>query len=344
MLERIMTTIEITQMSNDVLVAETKRLAEVERRAIAELLTLLIEVERRGLCQELGCSSLFTYCTRVLGLSAQSAYGRITAARATRRFPEMLPMLADGALTLSSVGLLAPHLDESNHEALLEAARHRSTREVHKMLACAQRQPDIPASLRALPVSAPALARAADAVSARAVASGPPSVSTSAAVAPLSPKRYLLRVTIGQDTHDKFQRVRDLLRHSVPNGDPATILDRALTVLLRETERVKFAASDAPRPATSGTHRSARPGWASRQIPATVKRAVWKRDGGRCAFIGTLGRCSETAFLEFHHAIPFAVGGASDVGNVQLRCRSHNAHEARLYFGAEIGAGVRPSS
>jgi len=69
MLERIMTTIEITEMSNDVLVAETKRLAEVERRAIADLLTLLIEVERRGLCQELGCSSLFTYCTRVLGLS-----------------------------------------------------------------------------------------------------------------------------------------------------------------------------------------------------------------------------------------------------------------------------------
>jgi hypothetical protein len=335
-----MTTIEITEMSNDVLVAETKRLAEVERRAIADLLTLLIEVERRGLCQELGCSSLFTYCTRVLGLSEQSAYSRITAARATRRFPEMLPLLADGALTLSSVGLLAPHLDESNHDALLDAARHKSTREVQKMLACAQPQPDIPASVRALPVSGLKAAQAAEAVSIVSPGTDAQSVSPRTAVAQLSPRRYLLRVTIGEDTHDKFQRVRDLLRHSVPDGDPAAILDRALTVLLREAERTKIGACDRPRPVTTATRRSAPPlERATRHIPAAVKREVWKRDAGRCAFTGTLGRCPETAFLEFHHVIPFAVGGASDVGNLQLRCRSHNAHEARLFFDAEIGSG-----
>jgi hypothetical protein len=33
----------------------------------------------------------------------------------------------------------------------------------------------------------------------------------------------------------------------------------------------------------------------SRHIPAAVKRAVWQRDGGRCGFRGTQGRCSETA-------------------------------------------------
>jgi hypothetical protein len=67
---------------------------------MAELLTLLIEVERRELCEQLGYPSLFAYCMRVLGLSEQAAYSRITAARAVRRFPAMLPMLGDGALTL----------------------------------------------------------------------------------------------------------------------------------------------------------------------------------------------------------------------------------------------------
>ena len=79
----------------------------------------------------------------------------------------------------------------------------------------------------------------------------------------------------------------------------------------------------------------------NRVIPAAVKRAVWERDAGRCAFVGAEGRCSATGFLEFHHVVPFAAGGATDLANLQLRCRAHNAHEARAYFGAEIGCPNR---
>jgi len=71
----------------------------------------------------------------------------------------------------------------------------------------------------------------------------------------------------------------------------------------------------------------------SRHIPAAVKREVWKRDSGRCAFVGTLGRCTEEAFLEFHHVIPFAEGGAATTTNIELRCRAHNAYEAQQHFG-----------
>jgi hypothetical protein len=64
-----------------------------------------------------------------------------------------------------------------------------------------------------------------------------------------------------------------------------------------------------------------------------VKRDVWQRDQGRCAFIGTSGRCRETAFLEFHHVEPFAEGGLATVENIQLRCKAHNLYEASLVFG-----------
>jgi hypothetical protein len=64
-----------------------------------------------------------------------------------------------------------------------------------------------------------------------------------------------------------------------------------------------------------------------------VKREVWQRDQGRCAFIGTSGRCRETAFLEFHHVEPFAEGGLATVQNIQLRCKAHNLYEASLFFG-----------
>jgi hypothetical protein len=131
---------------------------------------------------------------------------------------------------------------------------------------------------------------------------------------------------VSQETYDKLQRVQNLLRHTIPNGELSAIFDRALTLLLADVSRSKLAATERPRPA------SGLPG-GSRHIPAAVKREVWRRDGGRCAFVGPVGRCAETGFLELHHVVPYADGGEATVRNIELRCRAHNAYEAEQYFG-----------
>jgi len=76
-----------------------------------------------------------------------------------------------------------------------------------------------------------------------------------------------------------------------------------------------------------------RPGGASRHIAAAVKRAVWERDNGQCAFVGAAGRCTERGFLEYHHVVPYADGGATTAENLELRCRAHNAYESERWFG-----------
>jgi 5-methylcytosine-specific restriction endonuclease McrA len=69
-------------------------------------------------------------------------------------------------------------------------------------------------------------------------------------------------------------------------------------------------------------------------VPAEVRRTVWGRDGGRCAFVARDGRrCAERGGLEFHHIDPHALGGEATVRNISLRCRAHNAHEAVAWFG-----------
>jgi hypothetical protein len=80
---------------------------------------------------------------------------------------------------------------------------------------------------------------------------------------------------------------------------------------------------------------AARAAGSSRHIPASVKRAVWRRDDGRCAYTGRGGRCTERSFLEYHHLQPYAAGGAATAANTELRCRAHNAYEASLFFGLE---------
>ena len=116
------------------------------------------------------------------------------------------------------------------------------------------------------------------------------------------------------------------MRHSVPNGDLGAILDRALDALLANLERQKLAAVVRPRV-------KAQTNTTSRHIPAAVRRAVWKRDDGRCAFRSARGRCDEKGFLECHHVRPFADGGAATTDNIELRCRAHNQYEADLFFG-----------
>ena len=105
-------------------------------------------------------------------------------------------------------------------------------------------------------------------------------------------------------------------------------------------DKTKSAATTRPRRASRpGAHAhglSRRSLSEGGRVPAAARRAVWRRDAGRCAFVGINGRCAETGFLEFHHVRPFAAGGATDLDNLQLRCRAHNAYEADLYFGGQL--------
>jgi hypothetical protein len=332
-------------------------LAGREREATAELVAHLAELDERKLYLAEGFGSLFSYCTGMLRLAEHAAYNRIEAARASRRFPAILDLLADGSLNLSTARLLAPHLRPDNFEALVAMAKGRSKREVEALVARLAPRPDVAASVRKLPASAPpaALQPAPESATQEAAPPGPapttllPAIGGSrslssalaAAAAPeraahrpvvtaLAPERYRVQFTVSEATHEKLRRVQELLRREIPDGDPGAIFDRALTLLLEDVARKRLAATSKPRLGVAAATRS-------RHIPARVRRDVWMRDGGRCAFVGPNGRrCAERAFLEFHHREPHAIGGEATAANISLRCRPHNAYEAELVFGSSV--------
>jgi hypothetical protein len=139
------------ELSDPDLIAEVSRLAASERQATSRLVSALAQFDARRLYLGQGCSSMFTYCTRVLHLSEHSAYNRIEAARAARRFPEIFTLLADGSIHLSAVRLLSPHLTQANHRDVLGEASHKSKRDVEELVARLRPQPDAVSSVRQLP-------------------------------------------------------------------------------------------------------------------------------------------------------------------------------------------------
>lgn len=212
-------------------------------------------------------------------------------------------------------------------------------------------QPDVPSTVRKLatPVvaasgktvepaqGASSTRRAPAALSPRAApeAVAAPPASKPAIVAPTAPQRYRIQVTVDQETHDTLRQAQDLMRHSLPSGDPAVIVARALRLLVDDLLKKKSASTSKP-----AKSRALADG--SRTIPAAVMREVWRRDAARCAFEGLRGRCPERGGLEYHHVIPYALGGSATADNIELRCRAHNAHQARL-DGLAWEAGARSS-
>jgi hypothetical protein len=341
------------QLTDEALLAKVKALSEHSREITVELIAHLAVLDQRKRYRAEGAATLFRYCTEVLRFSEAAAYNRIKAVRAVRKFPVILDRLADASVNLTTVRLLAPHLTGANHEAVLAEAAGMKKPQVEKLVARLAPKPDVPSTFRKLPAPTPigeAGPRAGEAedrrpvtaVTAPVVATPPVTATAGAgakplvpaslaprsAVAPLSPDRYRVQFTVGQETEDQLRRLQDLLRGEIPDGDPGQIFARALPLLLEAVEKRKFAATEKPRPGQASATNG------SRHIPSEVARTVWARDGGRCAFVAASGRrCSQRSHLEFHHEKPYAMGGEATVANIALRCRSHNAHEAELVFG-----------
>ena len=136
---------------------------------------------------------------------------------------------------------------------------------------------------------------------------------------PLRPGRYKLELTAGQALHDKLEQLKNLMRHQVPDGDLAIIVERAVDLLLDKTVKQRFAQTRAPRkPRVIKRSRKAN----SRYIPRAVVREVYRRDSGQCTFVSPEGkRCCERGFIEFHHHdVPYGRGGEATVDNLRLAC------------------------
>jgi hypothetical protein len=383
-------------LSDGDLLSSIPLLAARERGATAQLVAHLAALRLRpSLYAAQGYGSLFAYCRRTLRLSEDAAANRIHAARGCLRYPVILDLLASGELSLSAVRMLRPHLTTENHERVLARARNARRVDIERLVAELAPRPDVPSSVRRVPARSPEPASApgvqpssapgltaveaplpgglaassslgpavrpdptGDSVAARSEVSPLPRPAPvrRPVVQPLSPVRYRVQFTIGQDAYDLLQRIQTLLRREIPDGDTGAIFERALLVLHKEVEAAKFGRRPKPRggkdrvreagtlvgPAAPRAYGNGiRPGadpdllrGPSRYVPKAVKQAVWYRDRGQCAFVSASGqRCLESEFLELHHIQPYALHGPTTAGNLALRCRRHNQYESELVFG-----------
>lgn len=329
----------------------SNRLAELlstERAALSEFLLALSAFDREERWRELGYTSLFYYLHRELGLSLGAAQHRKTAVELLHAFPEIVEPLRDGRLCLSVVCEVQKVLTAENRHDVLPRFFHLSRREAEALVAELRPAEVVPlrTGVTTLRLPPPA-SSAASSVQAGLLAPspapafhpgemglspvkpeaapGPPAPRD--AVVPLTAELRRLNVTVSKRFVEKLAAARDALSHSHPGASEAEVLEAALDVLLARAAKRKGLV-EKPRERTASAASS------PRYVPAEVRRAVWRRDEGRCQWpMPGGGICGSTRQCEIDHILPVALGGESTVENTRLVCRPHNDEAARRVFG-----------
>jgi hypothetical protein len=177
-------------------------------------------------------------------------------------------------------------------------------------------------------------------------------------IEPLTADLRRLHITVSRQLLKKLEAAQTGLGHAIPGATMEQVIDAALDLLLEKQDRARgqvkrpravvpappiaLAASSAPPPTPTLTaaptepppHRRDGP---RKAIPAAVKCAVWRRDGGRCCWpLDGGGACGSTHRLELDHIIPWADWGGDMEANLRVVCAAHNQIAARQVFRARV--------
>lgn len=320
----------LNHLTDEELISSLKALAKEERVRLTAILRHLTEMDRRRLADKRGYPSLFEYCVKELRFAEGETARRIHASRAAARHPILYRLIDRGLVSVTAVSLLSPHLTYRNHRQLIRSAVGRNTRQIEALIATLAPSPDRPDRVKFLgtPVvveAPPAPAAASEETPASAAPQEPPPFFQ-------PPQRVFFSFTADERLLAAVERAKELLQNKYGKPEFEHVFFEAVGALLEKIDPdARAVKARSPRAApVDGERRRTTPSW--------VKRAVWRRDRGRCVFRGDAGRrCGSRAGLQYDHVLPWALGGRSDdPANVRLLCRRHNALEARRALGEEV--------
>ena len=284
----------------------------------------LREAERLEIWRPLGMVSALDYLERALGYAPRTAQDRLRVARALGALPALSAALAGGDLMFSAVRELTRVATPATEGAWLHAAAGKTLRQIEQMVA--DRHPgDLPGD--------------------------PPDPQA---------RMHVVRFELTAETFARLRQARVVLDdehgrclgddpfvaalcgavlHGAAAGEPSgrARFQVAMTVCARCRHgwqegggaQIPVGAAAVERAMCDAQHIGSvdggSPQRAYQDIPPSVARLVWRRDGGRCRVPG----CRSARGLELHHLVHRADGGSHDASNLVLACSAcHQAHHA----------------
>jgi hypothetical protein len=371
---------------------EIEQLAAQINAGNARWLELVAEFDRRVGWGGTGCRSTAEWVAWRCALTPRSAREHVRVARVLPELPLIREAFGSGELSYSKVRALTRVADGESEADLLELARHATAAQLERMVRAARRvtadeadqnhrdsyvrwywddddgclhvdaklpPEDGAIFLRALEAARDSLAQLHDERndgSAEPPGPAPPPQPTNAESLTAMCDATLARPPTGLTGGERYQLLLHVDASTLATDSPGAsvagpgscaiadgpgISPETARRLACDSSIVGIAARDG---ATVGVGRR------TRSIPPSVRRALVARDA-RCQFPG----CERHRFVDAHHIVHWAQGGATELGNLVLLCRHHHrlvheggyclsrASDRRLRFTRPDGVEISPS-
>lgn len=293
-----------------------------------ELLVLLGELDHRGTWAASGALSAAAWLASACDIDIGTARSQIRVARAIRQHPRLAAAMAAGDISYAKARALAPHLSDTNTDALVSIAEttpagrlgvaiagwiHRNdnpediNRRQHEARACSWRcEPDatITITLRLPPAVAGQICAVIDqgvmannAPAGASLAQQRADAAAAAFTGGTAPPTTEVVVHVGESGN------------TLTDGTPLT--DHAVTSLLPEALISLLIHDTARRPIDASPRR---------RNPTRRQRRVLDVRQPECAHPG----CHATVLLQYDHIHPYSHGGPTTLDNLQRLCGPHN--------------------
>ncbi len=362
---------ELADLPLELIEREIESLAARIKAGSARWLELIAEFDRREGWGMTGCRSTAEWVAWRCALTPRAAREHVRVARALPALPVIREAFGDGALSYSKVRALTRVADRESEAELLELARHATAAQLDRMVRAARR------------VTTAETEEAAEDPdgSAGPLAAPEPSGSAEPPLPPLSPWDSRTRRPAAPTNAESLAALSEAALARPPTGSWDRAAGERYQVLVHVDSST--LATDSPGAAMPGrggscaiadgpgiapetarrlacdcalvalVERDGKPlsvGRRTRSIPPSIRRALLVRDG-RCQFPG----CERHRFVDAHHIVHWARGGATSLDNLVLLCRHHHrlVHEggfavsvdpdARRRFRDPSGADVVPA-
>ncbi|MBD3179440.1 MAG: DUF222 domain-containing protein [Candidatus Latescibacteria bacterium] len=328
---------ELQSINNRKLLEDLACLNNRERRLKVRILLYLREIDRRKLYLEEGYSSMFDFCTEHLGYSRSAACRRIRVARCMGRYPEIAAMLQAGEINITTLSMVSGILNDDNYEEILKKISNRSKRDVEIFISGFNPQREIRDRVRPVCVLKPAAGKSTPTggsrinrknyVKSEIKSDSTPDVGSKDTRLEVE-RRFEIRFSAGEDFMKKLEKVKSLLSRKYPRGVNLELMfEELLDNYLDQNDPERREADN-----NIKINKLKR----TRHIPRNIKDKVYRRDGGRCSFVGKSGRrCSSRWNLQYDHIIPYAKGGDNSPDNLRLLCARHNRLMAEREYGSD---------
>ncbi len=351
---------EITGVSHDVswrrAHEELVRLAKKRAGLDHEEGRWLLRALRSGTHLRLGYGSFHEYADRLFGYGPRLTQEKLRVAEALEELPEMANELRHGSLSFSAARELTRVATARTEREWLDAAKDRSVRDVERLVSGhrpGNRPGDVPDAgakrhVLRLEVSAEVLATFREAMAKiRRDAGGP--IDDDAALLLLArhvlegPREegrasYQVALTVCERCGAGKQHGRGELIEVPP--EVVEMADCDGQAVGRVTDGGEHVTDGQESGQGAGAHVGApRLRRATQSIPPALRRAVLRRDGGRCQVPG----CRHATFVDVHHLVPRSNGGRHSAENLVTLCSAHHRaiHRGELLTDGSTATAVR---